>query len=194
VTSLHALMQALTRATEYRDPYTAGHQLAVAELAHDTGQRLGLTEADCRTLRLGAALHDLGKIAVPAEILTKPGRLTEAEMMMIRTHPQIGHDILADIEFAEPVRDMVLHHHERLDGSGYPDGLAGDEIAVSTRIVTTADVADAMRAHRPYRPSLGNAVAEEHLRAHSGTLYDADVVEAVIDVLRARDRAPAAAG
>ena len=176
-TSLHALMRALSRVTEYRDPYTAGHQLQVAAIAREIGKRLGLPEADCELIALGGAIHDIGKIAIPAEILTKPGKLTYAEQAMMRSHTQVGHDILDGIAFAKPVLDIVLHHHERLDGSGYPHHLKGESIMLDTRIVAVADVADAMAAHRPYRPALGLAAACAHLRENSDSLYDPDVVK-----------------
>jgi PAS domain S-box-containing protein/putative nucleotidyltransferase with HDIG domain len=186
-TSLHSLMLSLSRATEYRDPYTAGHQLKVAGIAREIGVRLGLSDKACDTIALGASIHDIGKIAIPAEILTKPGRLSAAEETMMRSHPQVGFDILDGIDFAEPVRDIVLHHHERLDGSGYPHGLQREDIRLETRIVAVADVVDAMAAHRPYRPSLGLAAACEELRRNSGTLYDEDVVAAYLEHLEAPD-------
>ena len=177
-----ALTDALIRATEFRDPYTAGHQRQVATLARRIAVRLGLPDEDVDTIELGASLHDIGKISVPAEILAWPGRLSVHQLALIRRHSQVGVDILGTTGLPPGVRDIILHHHERLDGSGYPDGLAGDEIALAARIVAVADVMDAMTSHRPYRPGLGLAAAGEEIARGSATVYDRDVVAAALAV------------
>jgi HD-GYP domain-containing protein (c-di-GMP phosphodiesterase class II) len=129
-------------------------------------------------------IHDLGKIYVPAEILNRPGRLSAAEFAIVRTHPEVGYDIVKGIEFPWPVADIVLHHHERLDGSGYPHGLAGDAISLEARIVAVADVVESMTAHRPYRPALGLAAALREVTSKRGTLFDPDVVDACVRLCR----------
>ena len=132
---------------------------------------------------MAAAIHDLGKIRVPAEILSKPGRLTENEFGIIRTHPQIGFDILKGIEFSWPIAQIVFQHHERMDGSGYPQGLSGEDILPEARILAVADVVEAMSSHRPYRPALGLEKATAEIRHQSDILYDADVVDACLKVV-----------
>ncbi len=178
-----AAVEALARATEARDPYTAGHQHRVGVLASHIGNRLGLPQGEVDGLQVAGALHDLGKIAIPAEILTKPGRLSEVEMALVRTHTDIGGDILREIDFPWPVRDVVTQHHERLDGSGYPAGLSGDEICLAARIVGVADVVDAMTSMRPYRSAVGVDAAIAELMNHRGVLYQSDIVDAAVDVL-----------
>jgi PAS domain S-box-containing protein len=180
--NLDAVVTALALASEFRDPYTAGHQNKVARLSKAIGTRLGLAQEHVRGIALAASLHDIGKIAIPAEILTRPGRLSPIEFELVKTHCQIGHDILAGIEFGYPVAEIVLHHHERLDGSGYPHGLAGEAVSLGARIVGIADVIDAMSSHRPYRPSLGLDAALQELTRNSGTSYDAAVVVAAIEI------------
>jgi HD-GYP domain-containing protein (c-di-GMP phosphodiesterase class II) len=132
---------------------------------------------------MAAAIHDLGKIRVPAEILSKPGRLTENEFGIIRTHPQVGFDILKGIEFAWPIAQIVFQHHERMDGSGYPQGLSGQDILLEARILAVADVMEAMSSHRPYRPALGLEIATAEILQKKGILYDADVVDACLEAL-----------
>lgn len=178
-----ASVTALARTTEARDPYTAGHQRRVGILASHIGHRLGMSDHEVDGLRVAGTLHDLGKIGVPAEILTRPGRLTDAEMQLIRTHPSVGAQILEGIEYPWPVRDVVLQHHERLDGSGYPLGLQGDQICLEARIVAVADVIEAMTTMRPYRAELGLQAAISEVVAHRGTHYDPDVVDAAVAVL-----------
>ncbi|HUY30371.1 MAG TPA: HD domain-containing phosphohydrolase [Acidimicrobiales bacterium] len=177
-----ALVAALVRTTEFRDPYTAGHQLKVADLAERIGQALGLPERTIAEVSLGASLHDIGKIATPAEILTRPGALSAPEMDIVRSHCRVGFSILEASGLPDGVTDTVLHHHERLDGSGYPDGLVGDEIGLHSRIVAVADVIEAMTSHRPYRPALGLGVAREEVLANRRRLYDPDVVDAAVTV------------
>jgi putative nucleotidyltransferase with HDIG domain len=169
-------------AVEMRDPYTAGHQRRVTRLAEAIAHELGLDKAVVQGLRLASQMHDVGKIAVPAEILSKPGRLADYEYQLVQAHSRVGHDILQSIEFDRPVADIVLQHHERIDGSGYPLGLTGGDILIESRILAVADTVEAMASHRPYRPALGLDVALEEVRDGSGTRYDADVVAACLKV------------
>lgn len=176
--TVEGAIDAMGSVVEMRDPYTAGHERRVTALAVEIAQRLGLGERRVEGLRLAGSVHDIGKIAVPAEILSKPGRLQEYEMNLVRTHAQVGHDVLAAIDFEQPVADIVLQHHEKLDGSGYPCGLHGDEILLEARILTVADVVEAMSSHRPYRAALGMSAALAEIREGAGSRYDADVVAA----------------
>ncbi len=178
-----ALVQALSRTAEFRDPYTAGHQSAVADLSLRIAVELGQAADEVAAIGLGASVHDIGKIAVPAEILSRPGRLSAYEFEMVKAHCQVGYDILGDTRLPPQIADIVLHHHERLDGSGYPDHLAGTQISVAARIVAVADVFDAMASHRPYRPAAGQAAALAELRAGSGIRYDPDVTAALLRVI-----------
>jgi response regulator RpfG family c-di-GMP phosphodiesterase len=169
---------AMSRMVESRDPYTAGHERRVAELAAAIALEMGMEGERLDALRLAATIHDIGKIAVPAEILAKPGSLSEIEFSLIKAHPATGFETLADIEFGGPVAELVLQHHERLDGTGYPRGLQGDEILPEARILAVADVVEAMSSHRPYRAALGMEAALAEVREHAGVKYDADVVAA----------------
>jgi PAS domain S-box-containing protein/putative nucleotidyltransferase with HDIG domain len=180
VGNLRSLVGALVRATEYRDPYTAGHQVEVARLSQQIATRLGLPQDEVSRIELGASLHDVGKIAVPSEILTRPGRLTPPEWEIVKSHTTAGYEILTDVDFAAPITDIVRHHHERLDGSGYPDGLSGDDIKIGARIVAVADVVDAISSHRPYRPARGIEAAHDEIRSNRGKTYDAEVVDAAL--------------
>lgn len=175
---------AMSHVVEMRDPYTAGHERRVAELAAAIGAELGFTGDDLEALHLAALIHDIGKIAVPAEILAKPGRLSEVEFNLIRQHPDSGYDILEAIDFGSPVAEVVLQHHERLDGSGYPRGLAGEQILPEARIIAVADVVEAMSSHRPYRAALGLEAALDEVGAHAGVRYDADVVAACVRLFK----------
>jgi PAS domain S-box-containing protein/putative nucleotidyltransferase with HDIG domain len=169
---------AMGHVVETRDPYTAGHERRVAELATAMAVEMGVADADLEGLRLAALIHDIGKIAVPVEILSKPGRLSPDEFNLIKEHAQAGHDVLEAIEFDRPVAQMILQHHERLDGSGYPRGLSGEEILPAARVMAVADVVEAMAAHRPYRPALGVEAALAEVRSGAGRLYDPDAVAA----------------
>jgi putative nucleotidyltransferase with HDIG domain/PAS domain S-box-containing protein len=179
---VETLVAALARTTEFRDPYTADHQLKVAVLSRQIAQQLGLTEECIRSIEVGASLHDIGKIAVPAEILARPGPLSAFEFELVKTHCRVGFDILTGIDLPWLITDIVLHHHERLDGSGYPEALTGSAISIGALIVGVADVVDAMASHRPYRPSLGIEAAREELRRNRGRLYDPAVVDAALAV------------
>ena len=173
-------VNALASSLEKRDPYTAGHQQRVARLAHAVALQMGLSEEQAEGIRIAGILHDIGKISVPTDILTKPGRLSVNEFNLIKEHPQVGYDILKDIEFAPPVATSIIQHHERLNGSGYPRGLGDGDIIMEARILAVTDVVEAMASHRPYRPSLGVDRALSEIAAHSGTLYDPNVVKACL--------------
>jgi PAS domain S-box-containing protein/putative nucleotidyltransferase with HDIG domain len=177
-----ATIQAMAQTVEVRDPYTAGHQKRVADLARAIATRMGLGADRVDGIRMAGVIHDIGKISVPAEILSKPGLLTPLEFSLIKTHSQIGYDILKDIEFPWDIATMVLQHHERLDGSGYPQGVTGERILLEARILTVADVVEAMASHRPYRPSLGMDKALEEIKDKSGRFYDPDVVDACVQL------------
>jgi PAS domain S-box-containing protein len=177
---LEETVNILAMAVEMRDPYTAGHQRRVAALACAIAGELNLSVRRMDGLRLASIVHDVGKLYVPAEILSKPGKLTETEFNLIKAHPQLGYDLLKKIDFPWPVAEMVLQHHERVDGSGYPQGLRGKEILLESRIMGVADVVEAMASHRPYREAYGNGRALEEISQNRGILYDADVVDACL--------------
>jgi PAS domain S-box-containing protein/putative nucleotidyltransferase with HDIG domain len=177
---LDATLDALGRIAEKRDPYTAGHQRRVTELALAIARKLAYGEVPCSTLRTAGMLHDIGKLGVPAEILSKPTALSKIEMQLIRAHPQEAYEILADIAFPGPVAEIVLQHHERQDGSGYPKGIGGDTVLPEARILAVADVVEAMASHRPYRPALGIPAALDEIRAGRGTRYDPQIVDACV--------------
>jgi PAS domain S-box-containing protein len=174
---------AMGNIVERRDPYTAGHERRVAELAVAIATRMGMSGGELDGLRLAALIHDVGKISVPVEILSKPGRLSENEFELIKVHAQAGHDVLQTVAFEQPVARMVLQHHERLDGSGYPDGLRGDDILLEARVMAVADVYEAMISHRPYRPGLPAEAAIAELRNGAGVRYDEQVVADCLQVL-----------
>lgn len=178
--SLEQSIQTIAATVEARDPYTAGHQQRVGELATAIAREMALPEGQINGIHLAAIIHDLGKIHVPAEILSKPGRLTDIELMLIRTHPQDGYDILKDVNFPWPIADIILQHHEKLDGSGYPQGLKGEQILPESRILTVADIVEAMSSHRPYRAALGIEPALAEISRGRGCEYDPAVVDACI--------------
>ena len=182
-TTLTATVSALAYAVEMRDPYTAGHQRRVADLACRLGEVLELSEDELDGVRLAALIHDVGKMRVPTDILTNPGKLTDAEFSIIKTHSQVGFDVLKGIEFVRPVAEIVHQHHERIDGSGYPQGLTAGEILLEARILAVADVVEAMASHRPYRPALGLNVARKEIEDQAGTRYDSRVAEACVTLL-----------
>ncbi len=175
-------IEALAHVLELRDPYTAGHGRRVAELAVAIGRRLGYSQSRLEGLRLAAMVHDIGKIRVPLEILVYPGKLSSVERALIQVHPVVGFEVLRQLDDMWPVATAVRQHHERLDGSGYPDGLRGDEIVHEARIIAVADLVESMASHRPYREALGTDVALAEIRRESGTKFDADVVSACIHV------------
>jgi putative nucleotidyltransferase with HDIG domain len=171
-------VRALAAVTESRDPYTFGHQRRVAQLAVPIARTLGLDDDSVEAVRLGAMLHDIGKMAVPAELLAKPGELDRVEFEMVKRHSLAGEHILRESQLQSPVAEIAAQHHERLDGSGYPLGLSGGEIHLFARIVSVADVFEAVVHHRPYRPSLGKAAALHIIGAGAGTKFDPQVVQA----------------
>lgn len=181
--ALVGTISAVSGALELRDPYTAGHQQRVAEVAVSIAENMGKDEDFIKGIRLGASIHDIGKLAIPSDLLTKPARLTEIEYLMIKTHAEAGAKIIENIPFPWPIVEMVSQHHERLDGSGYPYGLKGDEISLEARIISVADVFDAMSDNRPYRASLGVERAINELTTHQGKIYDAEVVDILLDLL-----------
>ena len=180
--SLEATIQALALTAEARDPYTAGHQRRVADLSQTIAEKMGLSRDLVDGVRMAGSIHDLGKIYVPSEILNKPGKIRANEFELVKSHPQVGYDILKTIEFPWPVADIELQHHERLDGSGYPNGLKGNAILLEARIVAVADVVESMSSHRPYRPALGIEQALIEIKAGRGTLFDEAVVDACVSV------------
>jgi PAS domain S-box-containing protein/putative nucleotidyltransferase with HDIG domain len=182
--TLEGTIQAIRVMVDTRDRYTAGHQLRVTELACAIAEAMGLSKELVQAVHVAGLLHDVGKILLPTEILTKPGRLNDIEFAMIRTHPKAGYNILKSIEFPWPIAKMVLQHHERMDGSGYPDRVGGEEILMEARILAVADVVEAMSSHRPYRPALGLDTALDEVVKNSGVLYDPLVVDACVRVFR----------
>ena len=185
--ALEGTVRALSSIIERKDPYTAGHQNRVAKLSVFIGLKLGLSEERLENLRFASLLHDIGKIHIPAEILNKPYSLNKIEMGLIRTHPRIGYEILKSIDFPGPVPEIVLQHHERIDGSGYPDSLSGDDILIEAQILGVADLIESMNSRRPYRPALSMGLALEEIEGFSGVLYDSAVVKACIEIFKDGD-------
>ena len=177
-------IHALASAVEKRDPYTAGHQQRVARLASAIAIEIGLSPDQTDGIRTAAIVHDIGKLSVPVEILTKPGRLSEAEQSILKTHPQAGYDILDGIEFPWPIAPIILQHHERMDGSGYPLRLRGGEILPEARILSVADVVEATASYRPYRPANGIAPALAEIAKFRGIRYDLEVVDACLALFK----------
>ena len=185
--ALKSTVQAIATAVEMRDAYTAGHQLRVAELATAIAREIGLPEAQIEGLYLAATIHDVGKINVPAELLSKPGKLTSLEYQMLQTHVQTGYDIVKGVNFPWPIAQIILQHHERLDGSGYPQGLKGDAMLPEAKILAVADVVEAMMSHRPYRQALGVDAALAEIEKHKGRLYDPAAVDACVALFRGKE-------
>jgi PAS domain S-box-containing protein/putative nucleotidyltransferase with HDIG domain len=173
-------VETISMMSELRDPYTAGHQYQVARLSAAIAEELGLPEKKVSAIRMAGTLHDIGKVSIPSEILSKPGQLSKIEMDMIRSHPKVGMEILKSIDFPFPICKYVVEHHERMDGSGYPSGLKGEEISIEARILAVADVVSAMGSHRHYRPALGIERALEEITKNKSTLYDPAVVDACL--------------
>ncbi len=190
--SLLESVTAIAATVEMRDPYTAGHQRRVADIAVKIAEELGLPDNQIVGLRLASVVHDVGKIKVPVEILNKPGRLTEMEFSLIEEHPQAGYDILKEIDFPWPIADIVRQHHERLDGSGYPQALTGDGILREAQILAVADVVDAMTTHRPYRPGLGIEAALDEITRKRGMIFAEDIVDACTQLFREKHWSPPA--
>jgi PAS domain S-box-containing protein/putative nucleotidyltransferase with HDIG domain len=185
--AMSGTIQVIAHVVETRDAYTAGHQRRVADLARAIATEMRLSPQMTEGIRTAGVIHDIGKISVPAEILSKPGGLRQKEFELIKDHPQTGYDILKDIEFPWPIADIVLQHHERMDGSGYPQGIKGDAMLLEARIIAVSDVVEAIASHRPYRPARGIDVALEEIEKNSSVLYDAAVVDACVRLFRERE-------
>ena len=182
--TMEGIITVIATTVEKRDPYTAGHQRRVAELAYAIAEEMNLADDRKNGICMAGNIHDIGKISIPAEILSKPGEISEIELSIIKEHPRAGYDIVRNIDFPWPIAEMIYQHHEYLNGTGYPRGLRRDEIFLETRILTVADVVDAMSSHRPYRAALGTAFALDEINRNRGVLYDPDVVDACNTVVR----------
>ncbi|MBF0473610.1 MAG: HD domain-containing protein, partial [Nitrospirae bacterium] len=181
---IDSIIKAMALTVEARDPYTAGHQRRVSNIARKIAEKMNLSNKQIEGIRVAGTLHDLGKIQIPSEILSKPSKLNEFEFGLIKLHPEIGYNILKGIEFPWPIADIVRQHHEKIDGSGYPLHLIGDDIMIEAKILCVADVYDAIVSHRPYRPALSKVVAIKEFISNKGVLYDSLVVEAFEKVVR----------
>jgi putative nucleotidyltransferase with HDIG domain len=177
----------MAKILELRDPYTAGHQQRVARLACAIAREMGLSEEQVDGIFMAALVHDIGKIYVPAEILNRPAKLNETEMDLVKTHPSIGYDIVKTIDFSQPVGRIVMQHHERIDGSGYPNAVNGRDIILEARILAVADVVEAMASHRPYRPAFSIDEVLTEIDGYRETLYDAGVVDACLKIFKDDD-------
>jgi putative nucleotidyltransferase with HDIG domain len=185
--NLDEIVNAMSLTAEKRDPYTAGHQKRTTELALAVAREMGLPEHEIKGVQMAGLIHDMGKISIPAEILSKPGKLNELEIQLIRKHPEAAYEILKKIDFPWPVDLIVLQHHEKMDCSGYPQGLAGNDILIEARILCVADVVESIHSHRPYRPGLGIDKALEEISTNRGTLYDPDAVDACLRLFRQKN-------
>jgi putative two-component system response regulator len=184
---LDGAILAIAATLEFRDPYTSGHQQRTARIAEIIARKMDLSPATIKAVRTAGVLHDIGKISVPSEILTSPRKMKTAEYALIKDHPVVAYEILQKIDFVEPVAQIVLQHHERMDGSGYPHGIGGDEILMEARILAVADVVEAMASARPYRLNLGVESAMDELTKNKGITYDADAVDACLELIAAGD-------
>ena len=182
--NLHATISAMATVVEVKDPYTAGHQKRVADLARSIGMEMGLGGDIVDAIRMAGSLHDIGKVAIPTEILMRGRKLDEFEYGLVKRHPQIGYDMLKPIPFPTPIADIVLQHHEKLDGSGYPGGLKGDDILIEAKVICLADTVEAMVSHRPHRPARSIDAALEEISRNRGVLYDPDAVDACVRLFR----------
>ena len=174
----------ISKIIKKRDPYTAGHQVRVAELSSAIAREIGLSSEKVDSVRLASQIHDIGKINVPAEILSKPGKINEFEFGIIKNHPLIGEEIMEEIDFPWPISQIIVQHHERIDGSGYPFGLKNGQIQLEAKILGVADAVEAMSSHRPYRPALGTGQALEEIQQKKGAAYDSDIVDACVKLFR----------
>jgi len=182
--ALYETIDAITLMSEIKDPYTSGHQKRVAIISSAIATELGLQKDMIDGIYVAGLLHDVGKISVPNDILAKPGKLNEGEFIIIKNHPVVSHSILKHIEFPWPIASIVNQHHERIDGSGYPHGIQGEKMSVGSRILSVADVVEAMTAHRPYRPALGLKKALSEIEKNKGILYDQEITEACVKVFK----------
>lgn len=185
--ALAGTIKVVASTVEVRDPYTAGHQRRVATLARAIAQEMELPKHQVEGIYMAGVVHDLGKIYVPAEILSKPSKLNDIEFNLIRTHSQVGYDLLKTINFPWPIAEIVHQHHERLNGSGYPQGLSSDQILLEAKIICVADVVEAMASHRPYRPARGVEMALEHIKEESGTLFEPEVVDVCLQLFNEKE-------
>ena len=185
--AMGGIIYVIVSTVEARDPYTAGHQQRVAELARSIAQEMGLSLEEVDGIRIAGSIHDLGKIKIPAEILSNPGKITEAEFNLIKTHPEVAFGILDEIEFSRPVAEIVYQHHEKIDGSGYPRGLTDKDILLEAKILTVADVVEAIASHRPYRPALGVEKALDEITLKKGIQYDPEAVDACIRLFEKKE-------
>ncbi|MEI7636681.1 MAG: HD domain-containing phosphohydrolase [Syntrophus sp. (in: bacteria)] len=184
--AFNATIQVMVSAVEIRDPYTAGHQIRMADLARAIATEMGLSQIKIDSISMAGSIHDIGKLSIPAEILTKPAKLSEIEILLVKEHAQKGYEMLKDVESPWPLADMVYQHHERMDGSGYPRNLKGEEIIIESRILAVADVVESMSSHRPYCQAVGLNAALEEIENNKGTLYDADAVDACLSLFRGK--------
>ncbi len=182
--AIDGIIEAMGLTVEIRDPYTAGHQTRVSEIGHAIAIEMGLSKHKTEGVRMAGVIHDIGKMAVPAEILSKPGKITEHEFGIIKSHPEVGYNILKKIDFPWPIAQIVYQHHERMDGSGYPQGLSGKDILLEARIMAVADVVEAMASHRPYRPALGIDMALGEIEKNKNGIYDSEVVDACLRIFK----------
>jgi PAS domain S-box-containing protein len=182
--AVNTTIQVMVSAVETRDPYTAGHQIRSADLARAIADEMALTQEKIDGIRIAGSIHDIGKLSIPAEILSKPTKLSNLEFSLIKEHANRGYEILKNVESSWPLAEIVHQHHERMDGSGYPKHLKGDAILIEARILAVADVVESMASHRPYRPALGTEAALEEIEKNRGILYDADAVDACLKVFR----------
>jgi len=182
--TMDATIETVSKIAEAKDPYTAGHQKKVSQIATFIAQEMKLPQDKIEGIRIASLIHDIGKISVPTEILSKSTTLSDIEFSLIKVHSQIGYDILKSIDFSYPVASVILQHHERLDGSGYPNNLKGDEILLEAKIIGVADVVEAMSSHRPYRPALGIDAALEEISKNRAILYDSKVVDACLKIFK----------
>jgi len=183
-TALIGAINTMASIIEHRDPYTASHQQRVSSLACAIADEMGLSSVQIEGIRMAGVVHDIGKMHIPAEYLSRPGKLTEDEFNIVKSHAQVGYEILKGIEFPWPVAEIVHQHHECVDGSGYPLGLSNGNILLEARILCVADVVEAMASHRPYRPALGIDMALKEISANKGASYDSDVVDACLEVIK----------
>jgi len=181
---MNGIIQAITTTVEARDPYTAGHHRKVANLARTIANELSLPKNQIEGIRVASIIHDLGKISIPAEILSKPGRMLNIEYNLIKMHPKVGYNILKNIDFPWPIAEIVHQHHERIDGSGYPQGLMGNDILTEAKIIGVADVVEAIASHRPYRAARGIEMALDEIEKNSGRLYVPEIVDACVQVIK----------
>lgn len=182
--TMNAIIETISKIMDTRDPYTAGHQIRVSQLAHRIAQEMNLSPNKIESVRIASLIHDIGKIGIPSEILTKPTKLDTIEFSFMKKHPEIGYTILKDIDFPYPIAQIVLQHHERNDGSGYPQGLKGEAILLEAKIINVADVVEAMSSHRPYREALGIDVTLEEIIKNKGILYDPEIVDVCVKLFK----------